>query len=299
MNDTRSSLQRKTTFTGLLFLLPALTFILFSIFIPTVWNFLLSFQEWDGFQQYRWVGMANYVQAFEDRVTRNSLYNSIFIAVISTFFAVVIGIALAALIYRLGRKEGAVYRLILFMPSMLPIAIIGLLFTFMYNPEMGLVNAFLRAIGMDSFAKAWLENKDTVLWSIVIVGIWRIAGLTMMLCFAAIQNIPASLFESARLDGAGFMKQFFQLVLPLIKPIVQLSAVFTLVMQFKTYDLVFVMTQGGPGSASKTIPLHMIDTAFTYNEFGVSAAMGFILTVIVAIIILLTSRLLRGEYYEY
>ncbi len=296
---SNSKLHYKTALTGILFLLPAAFFVVLTIFVPTVWNFLLSFQEWDGFKKHIWVGLDNYLAVLKDPVTRDSLYNSVYLAVISSFVAVLIGIALAAFVYRLGRKESAVYRLILFMPSMLPLAIIGLLFSFIYNPEMGLINQFLRLVGAGSLANAWLEDLDTVLNAVVIVGIWRIAGLTMMLCFAAMQSIPVSLFESSRLDGAGYGRQFFHIVLPMIKPIIQLAAVFTLIIQYKTYDLVFVMTGGGPGTASKTIPLHMVDTAFTYNEYGISAAMGFLLTLAITISIFVANRLLKGEHYEY
>jgi ABC-type sugar transport system permease subunit len=294
-----SSQRKKMIGTGILFMLPALAFIAFAIFIPTIWNIILSFQEWDGYLHREWVGFQNYIEALQDENVLKSLYNSIYMAVAITIAALVIGIALAGFLYRLGRREGAVYRLILFMPVMLPVAIIGLLFTFMYNPEMGLINQFLRAIGLDSWTRAWLENPQTVLLCIIIVGIWRLTGLTMMLCFAAMQNIPTSLFESSKLDGASYARQFFSIVLPLIKPIIQLSAVFTLVLAFKSYDLVFVMTEGGPGILSRTIPLQMIDTAFTYSEFGYSAAMGFLLTVAVMLIILITNKLLQGPTYEY
>jgi len=294
-----SSQRKKMIGTGILFMLPALAFIAFSIFIPTVWNVVLSFQEWDGYLHREWVGLRNYLEALQDENVLKSLFNSIYLAVAMTAFALVIGTGLAGFIYRLGRREGAVYRLILFMPVMLPVAIIGLLFTFMYNPEMGLINQLLRTIGLGAWAQAWLENPDTVLPSIIVVGIWRLTGLTMMLCFAAMQNIPVSLFESSKLEGASYARQFFSIVLPLIKPIVQLAAIFTLVLAFKSYDLVFVMTEGGPGILSRTIPLQMIDTAFTYSEFGYSAAMGFLLTIAVMLIIMIANKILRGQSYEY
>ena len=287
------------TITGILFLIPTLIFVAFSLFIPTIWNFILSFQEWDGFNDKKWVLFSNYIKAFQDDVLLKCLYNSVFLAVVTTLSSVVLGVILAGLIFRLGRVEGSIYRLIIFMPVMIPLAIIGLLFTFIYNPEMGLLNQFLVLIGLKGLTAAWLENQATIMWCIAIVGIWRITGLTMMLSFAGMQMIPVSLFESCKLDGAGYFRQFFSIMLPLVKPIIQLSTVFTLAISFKTYDLVFVMTKGGPAGFSKTIPLHMIDTSFGYNEFGYSSAMGFILTVIVMAIILLVNKFLGGEQYEF
>jgi ABC-type sugar transport system permease subunit len=292
-------LHRITMSTGILFLIPALIFIIFSIFIPTIWTFALSFLKWDGMTNYEWVGAKNYIQVITDDLTKITLSNSVFLGVISTLIAVCIGVLLSAFIYPLGRREGTTYRLILFMPTMIPLAIVALLFSFIYSPEMGLINQFLRLVGLDSLTSAWLEKKSTVMWSIIIVGIWRIAGLTMMLCFAALQSIPNSLLESSRLEGASYFKQWIHIIFPLIKPIIRLAAIFTLVIQFKTYDLVYVLTGGGPGDISKTVPLHMIDTAFIFNEFGASSAMGFLLTIIVMFCIFGLNYILKGEQYEY
>lgn len=299
INIKKSKVYSKVTITGIIFLIPSLVLISFSIFIPVVWNFILSFQEWDGYLSKRWVGLNNYIKFFTSKGEVKILWNSLYLGILSTVFAVIIGVMLAVLIYNLGKKEGSVYRLILFMPVMLPLAIIGLLFSFIYNPEMGLINQFLQLIGLGGLKTAWLENPKTVMNCIVVVGSWRMIGLSMMLSFAAMQSIPDSLLESARIDGASYIRQVFSIILPLIKPIVKIAAVFTLVMSFKTYDLVFVMTGGGPGKISKTIPLEMIDTAFRYNEFGYSAAMGFIATIAVMVVIGAVSKIMGGEQYEY
>jgi len=295
----KKGIIKKTAVIGVFFILPAMIFIGYAIFVPAVWNFFLSFQKWDGFQSKQWVGLDNYIKAFQDGVLYKSLFNSIYLAVVITSFSVIAGLVLALLIYRLKRAEGAFYRLIIFMPVMLPVAIIGLLFTFMYNPEMGLVNQFLRLIGADFLTNAWLANIKINMLAISFVGIWRMSGLTMILCFAALQALPASFYEASRLDGASYIKQLTLIVLPLIKPVIQLSAVFTLIVSFKTYDLVYVMTQGGPGITTKTIPLYMIENGFGYNDFGYAAAMGFILAMVILLISRVINLLLGGEKYEY
>lgn len=284
---------------GTIFIIPTLMFVAFSLFIPTIWNLILSFQQWDGFNVREWIYADNYIKAFKDDFFMKSLFNSAFIAVVTTIFAVVMGVMLAGLIYRLGKKEGAIYRLIIFMPSMIPLSIIGLLFTFIYNSEMGILNQFLKLIGLETLKTAWLENQSTVMWCISVVGIWKILGLTMMLCFAAMQMIPVTLLESSKLEGASYRKQFTAIMLPLIRPIIQLSAVFTLMVSFKSYDLVFILTKGGPAGFSYTVPLYMIDTGFGYNEFGYSSAMGVILTVAVMTCVFILNKLLGGEKYEY
>jgi raffinose/stachyose/melibiose transport system permease protein len=285
--------------TSILFLVPAFAFIAFSVYIPAIWNFILSFQEWDGFQKRNWIFFDNYIRAVQDPMFLKCTFNSVFLGLVVTIFAVVLGIALAAMIYKLGIVEGAINRLIIFMPVMLPMAIVSLLFSFIYNPEMGLLNQILNTIGLGSLSNAWLENLNTIMWCIAIVGIWKIVGLTMILCFAAMQMIPQSLLESSKIDGAGSILQFFRIIMPLIKPVIKLSVVFNIVMNFKSYDLVYVLTGGGPGSVSKIVPIYMIDSAFTFNEFGYSSSLGFLLTVVVMIIIFFFNRVLKGEQYEY
>ena len=295
----KSNLKKSMSITGIIFLIPAAVFLIYADYVPFAWNFILSFQQWDGYQKMKWVGIDNYKRAFGDKLVGSSLYNSVYLALFSTFFAVVLGVILAMLVYKITKKEGAIYRLILFMPGMMPLAVVALLFTFLYNPEMGLINNLLKLIGLGSLKTAWLENKHTIMICIAMVNIWRMTGLTMILCYSSMQMIPASLFESSKLDGASYKTQVFSIILPLIKPIIQLATIFILAANFKTYDTVAVMTGGGPGNISKTIPIYMVDTAFTNSEFGYAATMGVILTVIILIIIALTNKFMGGEQYEF
>lgn len=284
---------------GILFLLPGSLVIFIVTYLPALWNVILSFMEWDGFLVRNWVGFKNYVQSFQDALVFSAMRNSIVLGLGQTFFAVIVGLVLVALIYRMGRFESAVYRLILFIPIMMPLAIIGLLFSFVYNPDMGILNNFLRLIGLNVLTRPWLEDLNTVMPSLQFVGVWRMSGLTMMFYFAAMQLIPPALFEASHIDGASYSQQFFRIVIPLIKPSIQLSAVYSFMVTFKTYDLVKVMTNGGPGRFSQTVPLMMMNTAFMFNEFGYAAALGVELTVVILVIIQLSKLIIRSEYYEY
>ena len=298
-NPTLRSIRWKRRGLHTAFLFPALLFMAMSVYIPFGWNGVLSFQEWNGFMPAEWVGLENYVQFFKDPQATKSLLNSLFLAVVSTAGAVVLGLFLASVVYKLGKKEGAFCRLIIFLPVMLPTAVVGLLFTFVFNPEMGILNNLLEAIGLSQWTKAWLENKDTVMWCIAFVNIWKMTGLTMMLSFASMQMLPESIFDSSKLDGASYPRQLFKIVFPLIMPTIAMAATYSLAVNFKSYDMVFVMTRGGPGTTSQTIPLLMMKTAFNFNEFGYSAGQGMVLAVVVMLVVLLVQRLLKGESYEY
>lgn len=284
---------------GTIFLIPALVIMMVDQFIPIISNVLLSLFRWDGFRQLSWAGGENYVEFFKDSIAIKSMVHSTMLGVGSTVIAVIIGLALALLIFKMGRTEGAICRLIFFMPIILPISIVGLLFTFVFNNDMGVLNSFIRLLGFENFSMAWLENKSTAMLCIMAVNVWKLFGVTMMLSFTALQGITDSLLEASRLDGANYWDQIRLVILPLIKPSIQLSAIFTLTTAFRTYDLVWAMTRGGPGSLTTTVPIEMIRRSFTYNEFGYAAAMGCVLTLVVLLLIFVTNKLLGGETYEY
>lgn len=294
----RRRLKGRTTLIGVVFLAPALLLMTYTNIIPVVWNLILSFQS-GGFNDLAWTGLQNYVTALGDPVFLKSLWNSAFIAVIITTFSIIIGVALALMIYQLGRVEGAVYRLIIFMPSMLPLAITGLMFIFVFNQESGILNNFLRLVGLDFLTRAWLAKPPLNLYAICVVGIWRIVGLPMILIYAALQSIPTALLEASKLDGAGYLAQVRLVLLPLLRPIILTATVFVLIISFKAYDLVLVLTKGGPGNTSRIVPINIVETAFTFNKFGYAASMGVVMTFVVLAILGVVYGLFRSEAYEY
>lgn len=301
MNDYRK--KDRSTFNlkilGILFVIPALLLITAMSIVPIVCNFILSFFSWNGNSSLKAIGFQNYIQAFTDSVTLVSFYHSVFIAIFSTVIAVLSGLILALMINKMGKKEGSFYRFIFFTPSMTPLTVIGLLFVFILSPDIGLLNNILRLIGLGDLQHAWLAEPGTVLWSIVIIGGWRFVGVAMMFCYTAIVAIPSSMFEACRIDGAGYIKQVQMIILPLIKPTIQLTTMMLLMWSYKTYDIVWAMTKGGPGDLSRTIPVRMLETGFTFNQFGYSSAIGVLLTILVSISVWAVQRSLRGEIYEY
>lgn len=295
----KGSYNKRMQLLGVILILPAFLFILLDIIIPIAWNVILSFQKWSGLGPIKWAGINNFVQVVTDEVTRTSFSNSIIIAVFSALIAILGGLLLAILIYRMNRREGAFYRLVFFTPNMLPLTVVGLLFVFIYNPDVGILNNVLGVLGLGILKHAWLAEPGTVLAALAVTGGWRVAGLTMMLCYTAISSIPVSLFEAGKMDGAGYFKIVRMVILPMIRPTIQTCALLTMIITFKTYDLVYVMTKGGPGDLSRTVPLRMLDVGFIYNEFGYAAAMGTVFTLVVMVIIFIIRKVMKGEVYEY
>ncbi len=292
-------LKAKYMIIGLLFLMPAtILYLIFTVY-PFFDSLILSMHKWSGIGERKFVGFTNFIKAFGDDIFLLSTKNSLYIGFVSAFISVVIGIVMAWLLLYVGRKEGGVYRTVLFSPSMIPPIITALLFSFVFNPEMGILNVFFGSIGFESLQAAWLTNKKTVLNCIIFVLTWKQFGLPMVLCFAGFQGIPNSLIEAARLDGASDFGIFRRVLIPLIRPVIELSSMFALMSGLKVYDTIVAMTKGGPGRISTVIPMWIVENAFGFNKFGYASGMSILYVVLILLCILLVKRMFRGEIYEY
>lgn len=181
---------------------------------------------------------------------------------------------------------------------MLPMTVTGLLFVFVLSSN-GLLNALLSILGLESLQHAWLADPNIALWVLGIVQGWKGCGVTMMLCTTAILALPDSLYECARLEGANYWQQVRIIMLPLIKPTLKLLLSMTVMSSFKSYDIIYAMTKGGPGEFTYTTPMKIIQLGFTFNEYGTAAALGTVLVLLASFFVLVARFALRGETYEY
>lgn len=298
LKKKQSRLNKSYIIKGYLFLLPATLVYLFFAIIPVFDSVILSFQKWNGFSSRSAAGFVNYTKAFHDSTFLVSMRNSIYIGGVSSFFSVITGVFLAWLLLYSHKRTGNLYRTIIFSPSMIPPIITALVFSFVYEPEIGILNNFLDLLHLDNFKRAWLTNKSTVLNCITFVSLWKQIGLTMVLCFAGMQSIPLSLIESAYIEGANDLSIFKKIILPLVKPFIQLSAVFALMNGLKIYDSVLALTDGGPGRFSYVMPMWIIKTTFAHNNYGYGAAMSIIFVFIVLAGMILVKKLIKGTSYE-
>lgn len=284
---------------GILFVLPALILVIISRVYPFIWNFVISFFKWDLFSKIKWVFVDNYTNMIKDTVLKRAVNNSLYMGIVAAVIGVLLGMILALMIYRMRKTEGAIYRTVFFIPSMLPQAVVGLLFVFILNPDMGLLNNFLRQIGLSNLEHAWLSDKKVVLITISVISGWKLTGLSMMLFYTAINSLPHTFFESAQIDGIGYLRQIYYIIIPLIKPTIQLTTMLCILNTFKAYDLVAVLTNGGPGTYTTIVPMHMLTVGFTYNEFGRSGAIAMLFALMVTAVMYIFNKLLKGEVYEY
>ena len=291
-------LKKRYMMIGFSFLAPALIiYVIFAVY-PFFNSMVLSFFKWNGFSPRVFEGFGNYTKAFSDKTFLLAIRNSTYLGMLSAFFSVTIGVLMAWLLLYVGRQWGSAFRTILFSPSMLPAIITALIFAFVYEPEFGILNSFLRWIGLENLQMAWLTNKATALNSILFVSAWKQVGLTMVLCFAGMQGLNLSLIESACLDGASDWKIFTKIILPLIMPFVQLSAIFALMGGLKIFDSVLALTNGGPANTTTVMPLWILRNSFTFNKFGYGAAMSMIFVFIVMLAMIISKVFMKGTSYE-
>jgi len=279
--------------------LPALLIVLFTTIIPVVWNIVLSFNEWNGVSAMTFSKLANFTKLFSDKASMKAIYYSLIIALVATATAMFLGICLSLLIYKVSKIEGAIYRFVFYSPVMLPLSVVGLLFTLVLATDEGLLNNLLAVIGLDSLQNAWLAKKGLVLVVIGLVQGWRSSGTVMMLVFTGMIGLPIDLFESSKLDGASYKQEIRYIILPLLKPTIQLALSMCVTSAFKTYDIVFSMTGGGPGDISKTAPLKIIEQSFMFNKYGLAAANSLVYAMIVMVILAILRKGIGGDKYEY
>lgn len=294
-----ASVKRKYRLIGICFLLPAFIAYLLFMSYPLCRTLFISFTDWNGFGKAAFAGIENFTEVLSDKTFGLALRNTVYFAVFSSIFSVIIGLLLAWLILYMRKMEGQVVRTLMFIPNVIAPTITGLLFMFIFTEDIGLLNNVLSVLGLSHLRTAWLTNLSTVKPVIVAVTVWRQFGLTMVLCYAGMQGIPKELIESARIDGAGERKIFTQILVPLIKPQIEIATMFTLLGGLKIYDSVVSLTAGGPARQTVVLPMWIIENAFTYSRMGYASAMCVLFIGLVLVFIGILRFIFRGERYEY
>ncbi|MDU0156674.1 carbohydrate ABC transporter permease [Bacillus cabrialesii] len=277
-----------------LFLVPALVFLLF-VYIPIFENVFLSLFQWSSFSPEKtFIGLKNYVELFHDPVFYQALTNNVLYAVISIICQVFGGLILAAVLEdKLVRKWSPFFRTVFFLPVVISMTVIALLFDFIYNPETGLLNQLLQAVGLDQLTRAWLGEDSTAMLSVIFVSQWQSVGYIAMLYIVSIQKIPDELYEAARLDGAGKIQQFFHITVPQTKEMSFVAVVMTLTGAFTVFNEPYILTGGGPGNASEVLSTFLYKSAFTKDMMGYASAIAT-----VVLIITLALSLMQMKFFK-
>jgi raffinose/stachyose/melibiose transport system permease protein len=269
---------------GYLYLLPALVVFTTFVLVPLGRSFWLSLYEWDGVTPGIWVGFDNYGDLVSDPTLRRAFLHSLVLLFFYALLPVAIGLLLAGLLARARVRGLAFFRTVLFLPQVIALVVVAIMWRMIYDPADGAINELLRAVGLGSLAQSWLGDFDLALPAVGLVGTWVWFGLAMVLLTAGVQKIPSSLYDAARVDGAGMVREFFAVTLPALRGEIAVALTLTTIAALRNFDLIYITTQGGPGNATAVPAFEVYSRAFESGEVGAAAAIGLALTAIIFVI---------------
>ncbi|MGW9022536.1 carbohydrate ABC transporter permease [Leucobacter chromiiresistens] len=273
---------RLASLRGLLWLAPAILILIAFVYLPLVQNFGFATSEWDiysGTQEF--VGAKNFEKLLHDPVFWRSLGNNLLYALMSIVFQVGGALVIAAMVesVRNARVRNSL-RVIYFIPSAISITVSGLLFYFIYEPNIGMLNSALGFFGLDALAQPWLGQESTAMLGIIAMSQWQGFGYSALLFTVAIQRIPSELYEAAQLDGVGPFRRFFTITLPLVREMSGLMMIVTISGAFQVFNEVMVMTSGGPNNSTQVLGTWLYRNGFVRNDFGYAAAIAVVIFVL-------------------
>lgn len=275
----------KENMVGYLFILPAMIFFVLFLFLPILMSLKISLYDYSGIGGMTdFVGMKNYKDAFIDESFILSIKNTFKLISLDLIFTLPISFSLAYMIYK--RVPGwKFFNTALFVPYIVPMVVAALVWRFIYEPNFGLLNTLLNAIGLENFTKIWLANYDTAFPSVTLVWIWKAIPFALLVFYGGLLKIPKELFEAAKIDGANGRHIYFKIVMPLMMTYISMLAILTITNDFRAFDMIWVLTGGGPGNASTILPIKVFKEAFVVNHYGYANALGIIAVILVVIII--------------
>lgn len=268
--------------TGYAFIAPAFLLYAFFFIYPFVVSLYFTLIKWAGAGPREFVGLANYRRLFSDQLLWEALSHNVIWVVVGTISPIAIGLLLGALLWR-GPRGMIVFRTIYFLPVVLSDVIIGIIWNWIYHPLFGPLNQFLQTIGLGSLARGWLGDPSTALLALLVAAIWSYFGFAFVVIIAGLQNVSFELIEAAMIDGATAWQRFRYVLIPELGHVLTMITAFTLINGFSVFGIVFVMTQGGPGTATQVIATYTYRMAFQESDIGYGATLSLVMTVITLI----------------
>jgi raffinose/stachyose/melibiose transport system permease protein len=279
-----------------LYLLPALAIYAAFVLAPLGHTIWLSLHQWDGLTPATWVGLDNYSEILHDGALRSAFEHSFVLIVFYAVIPVSLALVLVGALSRASVRGQAGFRTVLFLPQVIPMVVVAVIWRMVYAPGDGPLNRALRGIGLDSLARPWLGDFDLALPAVGVVGTWVMSGLAFVLFMAGVQKIPQSLYDAARVDGAGPLREFFAVTLPNLRGEIAVALTLTTIAALRNFDLVYITTQGGPGESTSVPAFQVYNRAFQLGQIGSAAAVGFTLACVIFVIAFAITRIAdRGQ----
>ena len=300
MKMTAFILMRNKIFWRIFFLSPPL--IVFSIFvlIPLINSFYYGFTNWNGFNtDYDFVGLENYTRIASDNLFQNSIFNTVIWLISAILIPTILGLLLALLID--SQVRGAsFFKSIFYLPICLSAVVVGQIWIWIYQQEWGLLNTIINLFRENNFEYAWLSKPDSSLYSVIIAWSWQQTALSMVIYLAGLTSIPKNLLEASQIEGANIFQRTFFIVIPLLIPATIIVVALSMINSLKGFDILYIMTEGGPFHSSDTLAMHMYNESFRKYRMGYGSAISVVLFLIAVTIIGIYFRQLKklDEIYE-
>src|SRR5215210_2430072 len=265
---------------GILFVLPALILYLVFMIYPFFQSIYFSFTNWNGVTAVKgWVGLANYRELIGDRRFWLSLQHTVIWVIVGTIAPIAIGMLLAILLWR--RPKGfTLFRTFFFMPQVLSTVVIGIVWNWIYNPIFGILNEALDAVGLEDLSHGWIGDPDVALYAVLAAAIWATIGFVFVILLAGLQNVSKDLLEAATVDGANGWQRFRDVTVPQLSNVINVVTAILLIGGFNVFDIIFVMTGGGPANSTEVIATYTYKEAFVQNRVGYASTLSLVMTVI-------------------
>jgi multiple sugar transport system permease protein len=279
----RSDLNRAQARAGYLFILPS--FALYTVFVlaPVVVTFILSFAYYDPMIGSRWVGFDNFERFFTDDRSLQIFWNTLRFTIFAVSGNVGVGLLLAL---ALNRAMPAfllyLFRLAYFLPVIIAAAFVSIVWGYFFGDDLGIINYYLIRLGLTPVH--WLTSSRTAMMSIIIMDVWKNTGFFMIIFIAALQGVPKSIMDAAIMDGASYWRRFFRIILPWISPVVFFAIVYASIGALQVYESIVILTQGGPGDATRSMSIYIVEEAFGSFEIGYAASVSVVMTLVILLI---------------
>jgi raffinose/stachyose/melibiose transport system permease protein len=290
---TFNKVIRPETIIGWLFVLPALVMYAVFVLLPLALSIRYSFFRWDGIGEMTWVGLNNYATVLKDPDLLGTIFNAFRLVIFFSFIPVALGLVVASVMQRVATgRLGAVARTVLFLPQVIPLVAAGIIWGWLLALS-GLINQILTALGLGASTRAWLGDFDWALPAVGFIGVWVLLGFCTVLLWTGMTKLDPALFESARIDGAGWFTEFVQITIPLVRHEIGVCLTVTVIAALAAFDIVYVSTAGGPGNSTAVPGIQIYILAFTEQRIGLASALSVMLMILVLVIILPIQRLSR------
>lgn len=277
-------------------LLPALLIYALFVFVPVIWSAYYGFFNWSGIGEAKFIGIKNYIEIIQDPVFWRSLKNNFIFVLAAVFGQVPIALVLAVLLHKSNMIQRFL-RSAIFLPMVLSTVVIGMIWQYIYHPQIGILNFLLDTLGLEGWKLQWLSDNKIAIYSLLPPLIWSFVGLYLIIFISALQNIPGEVHDAAKIDGASGLRKLVSISIPMIWGTIQVAIILCISGSLKSFDLVYIMTKGGPAHATELLATYMYNSTFTSYRYGFGSAISTTIVVISLLLIgtsqWLTSR--RGK----